>query len=302
MALLATATRCDTVCLMQPPHLALAIIGDEVGSSVAEMISFCVEHGIKRIAMRSVGGRNLLSMSLSEVDAIGLALNKAGLIVPMLMSPLLKWPVISQSSPAKEIDFSFNPAQCPSDDPFAYAFDVAGVLRAERMRVSSYLRCDSFDAMNLVNRIERILDLANVYSVNVELENEPECNVRSVADLVAFFVAFPGWPLLGRLKALPNIGSAWLTKQPTDNDITMLAPYIDALQISDVDTVANRVVPLGDGDVPWATELGRFLAKVESTEVLASIQTHNRQNGSNDVVRSIETLRRVAKEIGVGLV
>jgi len=39
------------------PRLALAVIGDEIGPSLAEMISFCAEHDVRRLDMRTVGGR-----------------------------------------------------------------------------------------------------------------------------------------------------------------------------------------------------------------------------------------------------
>ena len=253
--------------------------------------------------MRTVGGRDLLGMTLSEVDAIGLALQKAGVTVSTLVSPLLRWPAPGQAASDGEAGFAFDPASCPAADAVAHAFDVAGVLRATRIRVSSYLRHDGFNPRRLVHRIERILDLANAYAVNVEVENEPECNIGSVAELAAFFTTFPAEPMPLRLKALPNLANSWLMdKPPTETDIAAIAPYVDALQLSDFDRAANRMVPLGDGDVPWGDELRRLLGNVEVAEVLASVQTHCLYNGHNEVARSVMALRRIAGEIGVTLV
>ena len=47
---------------MTLPRLALSVIGDEIGPSLEEMISFAHEHGLKRLDMRTVDGRNLLGM------------------------------------------------------------------------------------------------------------------------------------------------------------------------------------------------------------------------------------------------
>ena len=47
---------------MTLPRLQLSVIGDEIGPSLDEMISFAHEHGLQRLDMRTVGGRNLLSM------------------------------------------------------------------------------------------------------------------------------------------------------------------------------------------------------------------------------------------------
>ena len=77
---------------MSLPRLALAVIGDEIGPSLDEMISFCQEHEVRRLDMRTVGGRNLLSMNLEEASSIARTIEKAGLQVPTFVSPLLKWP------------------------------------------------------------------------------------------------------------------------------------------------------------------------------------------------------------------
>ena len=52
---------------MTLPRLQLSVIGDEIGSSLDEMISFAHEHGLTRLDMRTVGGRNLLAMKTEEV-------------------------------------------------------------------------------------------------------------------------------------------------------------------------------------------------------------------------------------------
>ena len=77
---------------MTLPRLALSVIGDEIGPSLEEMISFAHEHGLKRLDMRTVGGRNLLGMKKEEIIKISRTLEKAGLTVPTFVSPLFKWP------------------------------------------------------------------------------------------------------------------------------------------------------------------------------------------------------------------
>ena len=45
---------------MPATRLALAVIGDEIGPSLPEMISFCAENRVTRLDMRTVDGRNLM--------------------------------------------------------------------------------------------------------------------------------------------------------------------------------------------------------------------------------------------------
>src|SRR4051812_4141706 len=118
---------------MSLPHLALAVIGDEIGPSLAEMLSFCTENHVHRLDMRTVDGRNLLGMTLEEVDAIARQLKAAGITVPTLVSPVLKWPAPGKAPVGGKVDFAFDPATCPTDNPLAHAFDVATVLGARKM-------------------------------------------------------------------------------------------------------------------------------------------------------------------------
>ena len=294
------------------PRLALAVIGDEIGPSLDEMISFCAEHEVRRLDMRTVEGRNLLAMSLEEGGVIARRIEQAGLTVPTFVSPLLKWPAPGKGSEGGKVDFAFDPADCPADDPLVHAFDMATVFGAEKIRVFSHLRYPGYRPSDLFGRFERLADLALTYSINVEIENEPVCNIGSVGDLAQFFTsmeeAMAPIPLPVQLRPLVDIGNAWaMGAPPTDAEIASLAPLVDLIHLKDRDTAANRTVPLGDGNVPWAAELKRLLTEVAKApapirQIQASIETHCPQDGRTATARSVAALRRIAAEIGVEVV
>src|SRR5262249_40175377 len=158
------------------PRLAITVIGDEIGPSLAEMISFCAENGVSRLDMRTVDGQNLLGMPLAKVGEIAGELEKAGIRVPTFVSPLLKWQGAGKSTAAGKVDFAFDPGSCPSEDPLEYGCDVAGILGAPRMRIFSYLRHEAFQPRDLLKTIERLMDLSGMHVTSMHLENEPVCN------------------------------------------------------------------------------------------------------------------------------
>ncbi len=297
---------------MSLPRLALAVIGDEIGPSLDEMISFCSEHEVRRLDMRTVDGKNLLGLSLEEGSAIARRLEKEGLSVPTFVSPLLKWAAPGKGTEGGKVDFAFDPSECPTDDPLVHAFDMATVFGAEKIRVFSHLRYPGYKPTDLIGRFERLSDLGLTYSIAVEIENEPVCNIGSITDLADFFTAFgeamdPN-PMPPHLKPLIDISNAWsIGKPPTDAEISQLAPLVDLIHLKDRDTTAKRTVPLGDGDVPWAMELTRLLTAAAGAphpvrEIYASIETHCPQDGRNATARSVAGLRRIAAEIGVEVV
>lgn len=284
-----------------PARLALAVIGDEIGPSVTEMLSFCEENDVRRLDMRTVDGRNLLGMTLDEVDAIGKRLRAAGITVPTFVSPVLKWPAPGRAPAGGKVDFAFDPATCPIDDPLMHAFDVATVLGASKIRVFSFLRYPGFKPDHLSAPMDRLVDLADRHGVTVEIENEPVCNIGSLGELTGYFavLAEPSpW-----LRPLVDIGNSWSMGQPpSDDDFETLGPMVDLIHLKDRDFDARRTVPLGDGKVPWARELTRLLAHVTVPEVIASMETHCPQDGRHATAQSVAALRRIAGEIGVEIV
>jgi sugar phosphate isomerase/epimerase len=309
---------------MTLPRLQLSVIGDEIGPSLDEMISFAHEHGLKRLDMRTVDGRNLLGMKTDEVIHISRTLEKAGITVPAFVSPSFKWQAPGKSTTGGKVDFAFDPKQCPEEDWVAHAMQIAVILGAPHMRIFSYLRHGGFhpDDLNQGKDLKKLLGLASHYDVTLQLENEPVCNVGNIAELAAFFTAIEGSGDDGQieddqfekrdnyrpesiyLRPLVDIANAWSTgeRPPSDADIAVLAPLTTAIHLKDRDLSAGRTVPLGDGDVPWPVELKRLLAGVGTKEVLASIETHCPHDGRNATARSIAGLRRIAAEIGVEIV
>jgi sugar phosphate isomerase/epimerase len=308
---------------MTLPRLVLSVIGDEIGPSLDEMISFAHEHGLKRLDMRTVDGRNLLGMKKDEVIGISRTLEKAGISVPTFVSPMFKWPAPGKTTTAGKVDFAFNPVDCPVEAMVEYAMQIAVILGAEHMRIFSYLRYDDFRPWHmreLNDDFTKLLGLAGHYDVTLQLENEPVCNVGNVAELAEFFAPPDPTPTPASededaeeqdtvlpppvyLRPLVDIANAWSTgEKPSDADIAVLAPQTTAIHLKDRDLAANRTVPLGDGDVPWPAELRRLLGGVEAKQVMASIETHCPHDSRNATARSLAGLRRIAQEIGVEIV
>jgi sugar phosphate isomerase/epimerase len=262
---------------MSKPHLLLSVIGDEIGPSLDEMITFCAEYQIRHLDMRAVNGQNLLSTPTTKVAEIGAALDKAGLRVLTFASPILKWPAPGKVAPTDNADFGFDPTGCH----------------------------DNFRAREFLNVIERLLDLSSAHVTTMHLKNEPACNIGSISQLASFFQALPDLlaivtPLVFPIRPLLDIANSYRTgSAPTDDDIAVLAPHVEIIHLKDYRLSDGRAVPLGDGDVPWTKELERLLAGVTVPEVIASIETGWPQDSRNATARSVAAIRRIAADIGV---
>jgi sugar phosphate isomerase/epimerase len=313
---------------MTLPRLALSVIGDEIGPTLDEMISFAHEHGLKRLDMRTVNGRNLLGMTKEEVIAISRRLENEGISVPTFVSPMFKWLAPGKTPSGGKVDFAFNPIECPTKEVVTHAVQIAVILGAPHMRIFSYLRYDGFkplDLWGLNDDLSKLMGLASHYDITLQLENEPVCNIGNIAELAYLFTPREADPEEGNeeeepedeeeeesgdpnskqiyLRPLVDIANAWATgEKPSDADIGTLAPLTTAIHLKDRDFAARRTVPLGDGDVPWPAELRRLLSGVQARQVLASIETHCPHDSRNATAKSLAGLRRIAAEIGVEIV
>src|SRR5260370_42193211 len=113
------------------------------------MISFAHDHGLKRLDMRTVGGRNLLGMPKEEIIKISRTLEKAGLTVPTFVSPLFKWPAAGKAATAGKVDFALDPKESPAQAIAGHPNESAGILGAPHMRSFRYLRHHCFRAWDL---------------------------------------------------------------------------------------------------------------------------------------------------------
>jgi len=292
---------------MTSPRIALTVIGDEIGPSLNEMLPFCALNGVTRLDMRTVSGRNLLGMSLGEVAEIAGKIDDAGIRVPTFVSPMLKWAAPDHEVTHGQVNFAFDPASCPVEDVLEYGCDVAGVLGATKMRIFSFLRHDGFQPEDLLQTLERLMDLSGMHVTEMHLENTPVCNLGSIAELADFFRQLPEMlaivhdaRILPILPLLDISNSYRMGRPPIDADIAILAPHVKNIHLKD--SHDGKTVPFGDGKIPWAKELERLLKDVRVPEVVASIETHCPQNAREATARSIEGLRRISREVGIEVV
>ncbi len=291
---------------MTLPRLALAVIGDEIAPSLDEMISFCRENHVTRLDMRTVGGRNIMAMTIQEAGEISAKLESAGIIVPTFVSPLMKWPAPGKSAGGGKVDFAFDPKDCPSNDPFAHAFDIAVALGASRIRAFSYLRYEGYQPEDLLPDVDRLRDLAGRWGITVEIENESVCNIGTLAEQAALFGILDD-PSEGMdppsIRPLVDIANGYAAAgAPTDADLAVLAPLVDQIHLKDRKLAEKRTVPMGEGDIPWGDELKRLLSQVSEKEVLASIETHCPSEARAATARSVQGIRRIAAAAGIEII
>jgi sugar phosphate isomerase/epimerase len=238
-------------------------------------------------------------MTLDEVAAIATRIHAAKLTVPTFVSPVLKWPAPGKGSKGGEVDFVFDPADCPAADPLKHAFDIALLLGATRLRIFSFLAYDGFAPADLREPLAALCDLADEYGVDQQLENEPVCNAATIADLAEIMRVFDH----RHIRPLIDICNDYAQDKPPSLDLLAeLAPRVDHISLKDRSAALRKTVPIGQGDIDFAKLLPVLLNGTRSREVLASIETHVPSDPRNATRRNVHALRHLAEHIGAEIV
>jgi sugar phosphate isomerase/epimerase len=273
---------------MQRPPYTLSVITDEFSPRLEDGIAFAIEEGLTMVDVRSIDAVNFLSLDRRAQARVAEHIKAAGLTVGCLATPLLKWAAPGKPVATMGDQFGFDAGGRSTEDLYGDAFEAAALLGTRNLRIFSFLTYDGFRIEDLRHDLELLLQLADKYDAVLHVENEPVCNIQSVADLVRLMEAWRH----PRLKALLDIGNAWWAeKPPSEADLVALMPFVSQMHFKDFDARARRVVPMGEGDVPYAKLIRLCLDAAKGRTLGFSIETHVPSDPARATRNSLAGLR-----------
>ncbi len=273
---------------MQHPPYVLSVITDELSPRLQDGIAFAVEEGLTTVDVRSIDAVNFLSLDRPAQERAAQHIKAAGLKVGCLATPLLKWPAPGKTATTMGDQFGFDTRGRRTEEIYRDAFEAAALLETRNLRIFTFLTYDGFQVEDLLQDLALLLKLADEYDAMLHVENEPVCNVQSVSDLVRLMEAWRH----PRLKALLDIGNAWWAeKPPSEADLVALMPFVSQMHFKDFDARARRVVPMGEGDVPYAKLIRLCLEAAKGRTLGFSIETHVPSDPARATRNSLAGLR-----------
>ncbi len=272
------------------PH-TFSVITDEVSPDLAAGLRFAAEEGLSTVDIRSVGGVNFLSFEASEQKRIAAQIRDAGLTVGCLATPLLKWAPPGKGAATSGDQFGFETRERSTEQLYDDAFAAAAILGTRHLRIFSYLSYDGFVLADLEPAYDALLRRAETHDAVLHVENEPVCNVLSVADLAA---ATGRWNH-PRLRGLLDIGNAYYASAPPSAaDLAAVMPHVDLIHFKDYATAKRGYVPMGEGDIPYAQLMAPCFAAARTRPLILVIETHVPNEQPDATRRSLAGLRALA--------
>jgi L-ribulose-5-phosphate 3-epimerase len=183
------------------PKIAIAAITDEFSPDLNTAIPAMKEIGMTGAELRVVDGKNILDLDDEELKRTKDALERAGLPVISIASPLLK--CVLENGPELDSRFqhdAFGSKHTAEDQPrlTEHAFEVAKFLGARIVRVFSYWRTVSPELCHeaIVEALGRLAKLAEKERLVIGLENEHACNVATAAETARILDFIPNKSLM----------------------------------------------------------------------------------------------------------
>ncbi len=271
------------------PKIPIAAITDEFSPVLAEAIPPMKEIGMNAAELRVIDGKNILDLSSDELKRAKEALDKAGLPVISIASPILK--CVLPGGP--ELDQRFHQDAFGSKHTFedqekltGRAIEIAGFFGAPIIRVFSYWRTIKpelcLDA--IIEAFGRLARSAEKSNLIIAVENEHACNIATAAEAARAFDFLPN----------PNLKLLW---DPANALVAGEDPYPGGYSLLRKDRIAHIHAkdchmegdtpifgPLGTRRVRWKEQIAALLN--EGYQGFISLETHWAGPGGNKLEAS----------------
>jgi len=238
----------------------IGAVTDEFSPDLGIALPAMREIGMIGAELRVIGGKNVMDLTNAELDAALEQIEKNGLRVVSIASPLLKCTLPN----APEVDSRFQKDIFASRHTFEdqgrlaeRAFEIAKRTGAQVIRVFSYWRTVDPEAVfeRVVHALQELADLAAQRDVIIGLENEHACNIATAQETARVLAAVDH----------PNLQVVW---DPANAYVSGEKPYPSGYKLLETARIAHVHAkdctleghqpvwqPLGEGDIDWEGQL-----------------------------------------------
>ncbi|MBQ8409868.1 MAG: sugar phosphate isomerase/epimerase [Clostridia bacterium] len=235
----------------------VSAFADEYSASLEGQIKALTENGLKFIELRFIDGKNIADMNTTEVKTLKNRLDRAGIMVSAIGSPLGKINLADDF----EAHLEKTKRVC----------ETANLLETDKVRMFSfYLHKDKSREEcreEVLDKLGRMLDVADGFGVKLCHENEAKIYGETPEYCIDVLKHFGG-----RLRAVFDMGNFVLDGCDPLAGYGLLKDYIEYFHIKDA-MAAGAIVPAGCGEARIG-EILHLYREDSKKDVLLSIEPH----------------------------
>lgn len=212
-------------------RFVLSAFADEAGSSLEEQISALKRNNIGFIEPRNINGKPILKLTDEEILEVKSALDKNGIKVNSLGSPIGKYP-ITEPFENHLVDFY-------------RAIVVCKILGTDKMRMFSFFVRQSELAQyreEVIRRLTKMTEIAKEHGITLCHENESEIYGQNPEEMLDLMTSVPG------LAGIFDPANYRMNGCDVIAGINATIKNLAYLHIKDAIYESQIIVPAGDGE------------------------------------------------------
>lgn len=274
--------------------IEISINSDEISNNLSESIQFLKKNKVSYIEIRTINKINVFNLPLKEIKKIADEIEKAGLKVSALASPLFKWYLWPTIKKNNFDSFGFNPCLNTKEKKkyILKAVKIAKILKTNNVRVFSNLKQEKVSLNEVCNDncFVYMLSVFKKAGITPLLENETACVISKIKDYLEVLKRFE---LMG-LMAWWDIANSHDSDQFIEtNTIHKIIPYLKYIHLKDkCFSQTNIYVPLGQGQINYKRIFSDLIPKLNHF-TFSSIETHVKINKKEMTLASLKYLRKI---------
>ena len=209
--------------------IRLSAFSDEAGAGLQEQIAALKRNGISLMEIRNVDGINVQKLTLEQAEAIQAELEKNGISVWSVGSPMGKVKLTE--------DFCFEDYL----NDVRHLCKLANIFKTDKIRMFSFLL--AYDKpQDVFSYLNRMVEVAKEYGVELYHENEKKIYGDTVERVQELMQQVRG------LKFVYDPANYLQCGEPSDKTLAALHGKTDYFHIKDVIFETGELVPAGYGD------------------------------------------------------
>jgi L-ribulose-5-phosphate 3-epimerase len=279
----------------------LGVLTDEVSDDLDESLDWIRDAGLRHVEIRMVNGKNAMQLNDEQLDRIRLEVERRGLFVSALASPLFKC-ALDPGRPVAAGDV-FGQAEEDVETHFSRlrrAIDIASRLGTNRIRIFSFWREKNpqMYQSEAAAHLRKAANIAREHGMTLLLENEPSCNGGYASEVGALIREAHS----EGLKALWDPGNeAYGGRDAFPQGYDYIKDVLGHVHLKDALVAVDgtpQCVPIGDGAVPFVPQLEALIR--DGYQGLFTIETHYIPEGGtamDGTKLTIEGLRKLLKAV-----
>lgn len=267
--------------ILSPSSFKLGIITDEISEELDQALDFITHYSLGYCEVREMWQKNIMSLSREELRRAKMLIDRHGLQVSNIASPIFKYPLPEMPAhPDGTLVFHSTFSDRDSAELLRKSSEIAHFFGTEKVRIFSYWRVAEPEKVYpyVRDRLANAADLAARHGIVLMVENEYDCNIGSAKELGRILRDVKS-PHLRANWDLAN--AAMMNEVPFPDGYNEVADFVSHVHVKDVkrDPATGQLTwaPVGSGFIDWPGQLRAL--KTAAYPGTLSLETHFRPYG-----------------------